>query len=242
MRITQFFNSWADRPISQSEGGSCLDRWVITVNPLPLWGLERWNPVYPESGPIRSDPAHFLSCYAILWVITVNPLPLWGLKRLDLIYLSQDQSDLILLIFLSCFTIFNFLNARQTSLLVENRGESYLDRWVMTVNPLPPWGLEGLNPVYPESGPIRSDPAHFFLSCYAILNFLTTRQTSLIVKNRGGSCLDRQVMAVNPLTLWGLERLDPIYPESGPIKLDPAHFSELLCNTQFFKLLDRQVY
>ena len=24
--ITQFFNSWADRPISQSEGGSCLDR------------------------------------------------------------------------------------------------------------------------------------------------------------------------------------------------------------------------
>ena len=24
--IAQFFNSWADRPISQSEGGSCLDR------------------------------------------------------------------------------------------------------------------------------------------------------------------------------------------------------------------------
>ena len=138
--------------------------------------------------------------------------------------------------FLSCFAILNFLNARLTSLLVENRGESYLDRWVMTVNPLPPWGLEGLNPVYPESGPIRSDPAHFFV-CWAAMQYsilLTTRQASLLVKNRGGSCLDRQVMTVNPLPLWGLERLDPIYHESGLIRSDPVHFFELLCNTQFF--------
>ena len=127
-----------------------------------------------------------------------------------------------------------FLTTRQASLLVKNRGGSCLDRQVMTVNQLPLWGLEWLNPVYPESGPIRSDPAHFFLSCYAILNFLTTRQTSLLVKNRGGSCLDRQVMTVNPLPLWGLERLDPIYHESGLIRSDPVHFFELLWNTQFF--------
>ena len=94
--------------------------------------------------------------------------------------------------FLSCFAILNFLIARLTSLLVENRGESYLDRWVMTVNPLPPWGLEGLNPVYPESGPIRSDPAHFFLlSCYAILNFVNY-QTGKSVGQKQRGKLSRQ--------------------------------------------------